>query len=339
MLRKIFLILVAGLGFFAAIFAEEKLAETKKAEQVVILGSGPAGLTSAIYASRAGLSTTLIDGNEPGGQITLSYLVDNFPGFPEGISGFELSERMKQQAQRFGAKLESGQVVRVDLSSRPFTLFLDDGKKLQAQSLIVATGASAKWLDLPSEKKLIGRGVTSCAVCDGAMYKDKEVVVIGGGDAAVEDAVFLTNYASKVTLVHRRDKLRASKHLQKKAFANEKIHFVWDSEVQEIFDPAKGEVEGIKIKNKKSGAESIISCQGVFVAIGHEPNTGLFVHQLDMNKEGYLTTEPFSTRTNIPGVFAAGDVADPKFRQAVTAAGSGSMAALEAYNFMQSFSD
>jgi thioredoxin reductase (NADPH) len=306
-----------------------------KPVDVAVLGSGPAGLTSAIYSSRSGLNTILIDGDEPGGQIALSYLVDNFPGFPEGISGFELSENMKKQASRFGTKLISGRVTKIDLQSRPLKIQLENGQEIIAKTMIIATGARARWLGLPSEQALIGKGVTSCAVCDGAMYQNKEVVVVGGGDAAVEDAIFLTNYAKKVTIVHRRDQLRASKHLQDQAFANAKIHFIWNSEVMEVLDPQADEVKAVKIRNRQTGNLDNIPCSGLFIAIGHIPNTGLFTGQLEMNHGGYLTADRTSTKTNIPGVFAAGDVADPVFRQAITASGSGCMAALEAYKYIQ----
>ncbi len=329
---RTFLKLIVFFGFFCRAWATPTFTE-----EVVVLGSGPAGLSAAMYSARSGLSTTLIDGNEPGGQITLSYQVDNYPGFPEGITGFALSEKMMQQAKRFGAKIRSGSVQRVDLGQRPFTIHFDDDSTMQAKVLIVATGAVAKWLGIASEKALIGKGISSCALCDGAMYRDKEVVVIGGGDAALEDALFLTNYVRKVTLVHRRDRLRASNHLQEKAFANEKIRCIWDSEVSEILDPRKETVTGVKVRNRLNRQESLIPCEGVFVAIGHRPNTALFQGLLNMDQDGYLLTVPASTKTNIAGVFAAGDVSDKIFRQAITAAASGSMAAMEAYHFLQNY--
>lgn len=304
-------------------------------EQVVILGTGPAGLTAAIYSSRAGLSTLVIEGEEPGGQITLSYMVDNFPGFPQGINGFELGQNMREQAQRFGTKIISGKIIQADLSKHPFVLKMEDNKEILAETLIIASGASAKWLGLESEKALIGKGVSSCAVCDGAFYKNKEVFVIGGGDTALEDALFLTRYASKVTVLHRRDSLKASKYLQDKAFANKKIHFIWNSIVEEMSDAKTGNVTGILLRDVNTKKTTLYPCQGIFVAIGHKPNTEIFQGQLELDEAGQVVTQPFSTKTSIPGVFAAGDVADPHYRQAITAAGTGCMAGIDAYHFIQ----
>lgn len=304
-------------------------------EQVVILGTGPAGLTAAIYTARAGLSTLVIEGDEPGGQISLSYMVENFPGFPEGISGFDLGDKMREQAMRFGAKIKGGKIVHADLSQRPFLLKTEAGQSIFADALIIASGASAKWLGLESEKAFIGKGVSSCAVCDGFAYMDQEVVVVGGGDTAMEDALFLTNYASKVTVVHRKSTLKASKYLQDRAFANEKIHFIWDHIVEEIADPEKGEVSFVLLKNVKTEDRQKVACQGVFIAIGHAPNTELFKGQLELNDGGYLLTKNSTTCTNVPGVFAAGDAADTRYRQAATAAGTGCMAGIDAYHFIQ----
>ena len=304
-------------------------------EQVVILGAGPAGLTAAVYAARAGLKTLVIEGDEPGGQIALSHTVDNFPGFPQGINGYELGEHMRAQAIRFGARIQTGKVLHADLATRPFTLQLAEGKTIVADAVIIATGASAKWLGLASEQPLIGNGVTSCAVCDGILFKGKEVVVVGGGDSALEDALFLATYVSKVTVIHRKQSLKASKYLQDKAFANKKIHFIWNSIVEEITDPKKGKVTGVVIRNTTTNIAQHYPCEGVFVAIGHTPNTDLFKGQLKLADNGYIITEPFSTHTTIPGVFAAGDVADSHYRQAITAAGTGSMAGIDAYHFIQ----
>lgn len=305
------------------------------AEQVVILGSGPAGLTAAIYASRAGLSTLLIEGEEPGGQIALSYMVENFPGFPEGIDGSELGMQMRTQALRFGARIRSSNVVQVDLSRQPFILWQENGKSILADTLIIATGASAKWLGLDAETALIGKGISSCATCDGFLFKGQEVVVVGGGDTALEDALFLARYASKVTVVHRRDTLRASKYLQKKAFSHPNIHFIWNSIVEEVLDPKEGRVQGVVLQNLQDQSQQIYPCKGLFIAIGHTPNTELFKGQIVLDEAGYIQTQPFSTHTNIPGVFAAGDVVDSRYQQAVTAASSGCMAAIDADHFIQ----
>ncbi len=308
-----------------ALFAQERL---------VILGGGPAGYTAAIYAARAGLSPLVLEGEEPGGQIALSYTVDNFPGFPEGINGYALATLMRDQAARFGARIKESTVLSVDLSYRPFTLRLSDGRTVTTETLIIATGASAKWLGLDSEQALIGRGVSSCAVCDGLLFTNKEVVVVGGGDTALEDALFLANYASQVTVVHRRDTLRASPYLQQKAFAHPNIHFVWNSEVVQIEDPEEGKVTGVAIRHVFTHEIRYLPTQGVFVAIGHQPNTDLFKNQIHLDRNSYIQTRQGSTHTTIPGVFAAGDVADPHYRQAVTAAGTGSMAAMDAYHFL-----
>lgn len=326
--RILLFVLVCLMPFFSLFAAKE-------VHQVVILGSGPAGLTAAIYTARAGLETLVIEGDEPGGQISLSYVVENFPGFSEGINGFELGEKMREQALRFGSKIQSGKIVHVDLSQRPFLLKTESGKKILAKALIVASGASAKWLGLDSEKPFIGNGVSSCAVCDGFLYKDQEVVVVGGGDSALEDAHFLANYASKVTIVHRSHALRASKYLQERAFSNHKIHFIWNHVVEKIEDPSVGNVTAVILKDVRTGEKRQCLCQGVFVAIGHQPNTELFKGQLELDERGYIITRDGTTHTNVEGVFAAGDVVDHRYRQAITAAGTGCMSAIDAYHFIQ----
>lgn len=328
-MKKIFYFLLIHCFLMGSVFADSAV------EQVVILGSGPAGLTAAIYTSRAGLSTLVVEGAEAGGQIALSYMVDNFPGFQNGINGYDLAQNLRNQAIRFGTKVKNGRVVQIDLTKRPFTLTFDEGEVLHTETLIIATGASAKWLGLESEKAFIGNGVSSCAVCDGVLYKDKEVVVVGGGDTALEDALFLANYAAKVTVIHRRDTLKASKFLRDKAFINPKIQFVWNHVVEEIADPSQNTVTGVILKNVLTGQKQSLACEGVFVAIGHQPNTDIFKGQINLTESGYIVTEPFCTLTSVPGVFAAGDVADSHYRQAVTAAGTGCMAGIDAYHFIQ----
>jgi thioredoxin reductase (NADPH) len=300
---------------------------------VVIMGSGCAGLTAAIYAARANLKPLVIRGLEAGGQLTLTTLVENFPGFPQGVQGPELIERMQNQAAEFGAEFMEGQVSGADLSRRPFVIDLGS-ETVEARTLIIASGASAKMLGLESERKLLGHGVSTCATCDAYFYRGKEVVVVGGGDTAAEEAMFLTRHATQVSIIHRRDQLRASKIMQDRLFRNEKINFIWDSLVVDVLDVTRGEVTGIKLKNTKTGGETIKSCDGVFVGIGHSPNTSLFRGQLEMNEVGYLITHDGS-KTNVPGVFAAGDVQDHIYRQAITAAGSGCMAAIDAEKFLE----
>ena len=300
---------------------------------VVIIGSGCAGLTAAIYAARANLKPLVIRGVEAGGQLTLTTLVENFPGFPKGVQGPELIELMHRQAIEFGAEFQEGNVTKADLSKRPFVL--EFGKDLiETRTLIIASGASAKLLGLESERKLLGYGVSTCATCDGYFFRGKEVAVIGGGDTAAEDALFLTRYATAVNIIHRRDQLRASKIMQDRLQRNEKVKFIWNSEVEDILDPHKREVSGIKLRNTKTREESLKPVDGVFIGIGHEPNTSLFRGQLEVDDLGYLITRDGS-KTNVPGVFAAGDVKDRVYRQAITAAGSGCMAAMDAERFLE----
>ncbi len=302
--------------------------------KVVIMGSGPSGLTAALYTARANLEPVVFEGLEAGGQLTLTTDVENFPGFPDGIMGPDLMNAIRKQASRFGARCVMAEITSVDLSQRPFKI-ASDNTELEADSFIVSSGASAKMLGLESEKTLLGHGVSTCATCDGFFFKDKELLVVGGGDSAIEEAVFLTKFASKVSIVHRRNKLRASKILQQRAFKNDKIDFVWNSAVEEILGDKETGVTGARIKNNKNGKTTIKAAQGVFIAIGHNPNTGLFKGQLDMDELGYITTKPNTTETNVPGVFASGDVQDKIYRQAITAAGTGCMAALDAERFLE----
>ncbi len=309
--------------------------------KLIIIGSGPAGFTAALYASRANLNPVIFEGMQPGGQLTITTEVDNYPGFAKGIMGPELMEIMREQAQRFGAKSVYKQITKVDFSSRPFKLWADT-EEFTADAVIVSTGASAKLLDLPSEKDYMGYGVSACATCDGFFFKNQEVIVVGGGDTAIEEATFLTKFATKVTIVHRRDTLRASKIMQDKAFKNPKIAFVWDSVVEEILGKTelnRKSVVAARLRNLKTGQVTEMKTDGVFMGIGHKPNTSLFKGQLDMDATGYLVIKDRSTRTNIPGVFAAGDVADSVYRQAVTAAGSGCAAAIDAERWLESQHD
>jgi thioredoxin reductase (NADPH) len=302
--------------------------------KVVILGSGPAGLTAAVYAARANLKPLVVAGNEPGGQLTITTEVENYPGYPEGVQGPEMMEQFRKQAERFGTQFKTGNVDKVDLSVRPFRLHLESGEEIATEALIVSTGASAKWLGLPSEMQLRNRGVSACATCDGFFFRGKPLAVAGGGDTAMEEALYLTNFATRVTVVHRRDALRASKVMQDRAIKNPKIAFEWNSEIKEVLGDQKAGVTGLRLRNSKTGQEKTLAVAGLFVAIGHQPNTGLFKGQLDMDENGYLKVEPGSTSTNIPGVFAAGDAADHVYRQAVTAAGTGCMAAIDAERWL-----
>ena len=302
-----------------------------KHTKVLIIGSGPAGYTAAVYAARALLKPIMVTGMEPGGQLTTTTDVENYPGFAEVIQGPWLMEQMRDQARAVGTEMVEDHISSVNLKSKPFEAIGDGGQKYTAESIIISTGAQARWLNLDSEQKFRGFGVSACATCDGFFFKDKTVAVVGGGNAAVEEAMFLTKFASKVKLIHRRNELRAEKMLQKKLMENKKIEIIWDSVVEEVIgDDDPKNVKGLKIKNVKTNKVSDLKLDGLFIAIGHDPATQLFKNQLKMDKEGYLVTKPDSTETNIPGVFAAGDVKDKIFRQAVTAAGMGCMAALEA---------
>ncbi|MBA3766674.1 MAG: thioredoxin-disulfide reductase [Acidobacteria bacterium] len=312
---------------------------------VVILGSGPAGLTAAIYAARADLHPMVIEGPQPGGQLTITTDVENYPGFSKGIQGPELMEEFRQQAARFGTEFLTIYIDRVDLRKRPFTLYGKESQDseetttiIKAETLIISTGASAKWLGIPGEapapQGLGGYGVSACATCDGFFFKGKPIVVVGGGDTAMEEATFLTRYASRVTVMHRRDSLRASKIMQDKAFNNEKIDFMWNTAVEEILGTPETGVTGVRLKSRETAEESIFPCEGVFIAIGHKPNTDLFKNQLEMDEVGYLKTNGRSMATNIAGVFACGDAQDSFYRQAVTAAGTGCMAAIDAERFL-----
>jgi len=310
---------------------------TNHHHNVLILGSGAAGLTAAIYASRANLEPALIHGMQPGGQMTITTDVENFPGFPEVIQGPWLMEQIQLQAEGVGTNMISDLIVKAELKRRPFKLTGDSGDIYTCDALIITTGAQAKWLGLDSELEYQGFGVSACATCDGFFYKDKEVAVIGGGNTAVEEAIYLTKHARKVTLVHRRNTLRAEKLLQERLLNNPKINIIWDSTLEEVLGKKEGpmpEVTGIKVRNVKTDQVERYNLDGVFIAIGHKPNTDIFVNQIEMDEEGYIITQSDSTATNIPGVFAAGDVQDNKFRQAVTAAGTGCMAALEIEKYL-----
>ncbi len=299
---------------------------------VTIIGSGPAGLTAAIYTARANLNPLLIEGAQPGGLLTTTTEVENYPGFHHAIMGPDLMKEMRGQAERFGTEFLTGEVTKVEVSARPFRLTIEDERVLESKTLIIASGASALKIGVPGETQLMGHGVSTCATCDGFFFRGKELVVVGGGDTAVEEATFLTKFATKVSVIHRRDKLRASKIMQERAFKNDKVAFVWNSIVQEIL--GNGVVSGVRLRNVENGQTTDLACAGVFIAIGHKPNTELFKGQLDMDDKGYITTHD-GTATNIPGVFAAGDVQDSKYRQAVTAAGSGCMAAIDAERFLE----
>ncbi len=301
-------------------------------ENIIIIGSGPAGLTAALYTARADLNPLMIEGYQRGGQLMLTTEVENYPGFPSGILGPELMEIFRKQAERFGTRFITQDVTRVDLKKTPFVVEMG-AERHEARAVIISTGASARLIGLPNEKRLMGKGVTTCATCDGAFFRNMEVAVVGGGDSAMEESLFLTKFCTKVTVIHRRDQLRASKIMQDRAFANKKIQFVWNSAVEDVM--GEKEVEGLKLKNLKTGETNTLKVAGLFVAIGHDPNTSLFKGQIEMDKNGYLITRE-GTRTNIPGVFACGDVQDHVYRQAITAAGSGCMAAIDAERYLES---
>ena len=307
------------------------MAPTRK---VVIIGSGPAGYTAAIYAARANLSPMMFTGIQPGGQLMLTTLVENYPGFVDGIDGPPLMETFKAQAARFGTEMIADDVTEVDFRSRPFKIKADE-VAVEADTVIIATGATAKLIGLPNEAKLMGRGVSTCATCDGFFFKDQNIMVVGGGDSAMEEANYLSRLGRQVQVVHRRDALRASKIMQERALKNPKIEFIWDTGVEDVLDPAKGKVTAVRLKNLKTGAQSEMPVDGLFIAIGHLPNTALFKGQIDLHPNQYIKVTPGTTETSVPGVFAAGDVADFTYRQAVTAAGTGCMAALEAERYLE----
>ncbi|MGE5701182.1 MAG: thioredoxin-disulfide reductase [Clostridia bacterium] len=302
--------------------------------KIVVLGTGPAGLTAAIYLARAEMKPLVIEGTEPGGQLTLTTEVENFPGFPEGIMGPELMANMRKQAERFGAVFQTGWVTQVDLSKRPFTLKVEGAEDIQAEALIISTGASAKMLEIPGEKENIGRGVSTCATCDGFFFRGKKIIVVGGGDSAMEEANFLTKFASEVQIVHRRDELRASKIMQDRCRNNPKISWQLNRAPVEVVAGATG-VTALKVKNNETGAEEVIETDGIFVAVGHRPNTAFLAGQLETDDHGYLKVKPGTSEASVEGVFACGDVKDSKYRQAITAAGSGCMAALDCERFLE----
>ena len=304
-------------------------------ENVLIIGSGPAGDTAALYAARADLKPLVIDGITPGGQLTITTDVENYPGFPEGVMGPELMFKFREQAERFGARYVNGSVTAVDFSKRPFRIEVDEEDNYYAKTVIISSGATASLLGVPGEAELMGRGVSACATCDGFFFRDKELVVVGGGDTAMEESTFLTKFASKVHVVHRRDQLRASRIMQERAFNNPKIDFVWDSVVEEILGVEEGEVKSVKLRNVKTDEVIVRPIDGVFMAIGHKPNTEPFIGHVDTNENGYIITHD-GTKTSVPGVFAGGDVQDWVYRQAVTAAGTGCMAAIDAEQFLTS---
>jgi thioredoxin reductase (NADPH) len=308
---------------------------TQGVHEVVIVGSGPAGLTAAVYAARANLNPVMIEGDEPGGQLMITTDVENYPGFPKGILGPELIDEMRAQAKRFGTTIETGFVKSADLSKRPFTCTLHDGRKVRSKTLIISTGASAKLMDLPAVGKLMGYGVSACATCDGFFFKEKKVAVIGGGDSAMEEGTFLTKFASKVYIIHRRDKLRASKIMQDRAMKNPKIEFIWNSALTEIRDVSQKKVTGIALRDVNDGKESELEVQGLFFAIGHTPNAAFLNGQIETDKGGFIVVKHPSTRTSVPGVFACGDVMDPTYKQAVSAAGTGCIAAIDAERFLE----
>jgi len=299
---------------------------------VVIIGSGPAGYTAAIYAARANLEPLLIEGAEPGGQLTLTTLVDNFPGFPDGVMGPDLMAHMKAQAERFGTEVISGYVNKVDLGSEPFRVWVDEETEVETRSVIISTGSSARLLGLENERRLMGHGVSTCATCDGFFFRDKKIAVVGGGDSAMEESTFLTKFASEVALIHRRDEFRASKIMQDRALTNKKIKVYYNTVVEDVL--GQDAVSGIRIRDLAGDQKSELDLDGVFIAIGHNPNTEMLRGQIDLDEKGYVRTEPGTPRTSVPGVFACGDVQDPVYKQAITAAGSGCMAALETEKYL-----
>ena len=303
-------------------------------KKVIIIGSGPAGLTAAVYAARANLEPLVFEGSQPGGQLTITTDVENFPGFPDGIMGPELMDHMRKQAVRFGATCEYKTVTKTDFSNNPFKIWVNDDE-YTSDTIIISTGASARLLGLDSEKELMGYGVSACATCDGFFFKEKEVLVVGGGDSAAEEAIFLTKFASKVTIVHRRDEFRASKIMADRVLNNEKIDIMWNSAVEDIHGAKDTGVTGVKIKDTISGDLRDVSCDGIFMAIGHVPNTNIFKGQIDLDEKGYITTQPDTTNTNVSGVFACGDVQDQVYRQAITAAGTGCMSAIDAERWLE----
>ncbi len=304
-------------------------------EQVIIIGSGPAGLTAAIYAARANLNPLVIEGYQSGGQLMLTSDVENYPGYPEGVLGPEMMADFRKQAERFGTRFITQDVTKVDFSKQPFEISV--GNTIYSSRVaIISTGSSAQWLGLESEKRLMGKGVSACATCDGAFFRDQKVVVVGGGDSAIEEATFLTKFASEVVVVHRRDELRASKIMQERALKNEKISFLWNSVIDKVL--GEKEVEGVRVKNLQTNETQEVACQGFFVAIGHKPNTQLFTEQIELDDKGYVVTSKKNTKTNIPGVFACGDAQDHVYRQAITAAGSGCMAAIDAERYLEELS-
>ncbi len=305
--------------------------------RVIIVGSGPAGLTAALYAARANLKPLLIEGLESGGQLMLTTMVENWPGFRDGIMGPDLMTEMRVQAERFGTEILQGDVATVDLQQAPFKVTLADKQSFTSDTLIIATGAAARWLEIGSDRKLSGHGVSTCATCDGYFFRGRPIAVVGGGDSAMEEAIYLTKFASKVTVIHRKNTLRASKIMQDKALANEKIEFIWDTEILEVRDVVKGEVTGVLLRNVKTEEQQELAVDGVFIAIGHTPNTSLFKGQVALDSAGYIVTSQ-GTRTSVPGVFAAGDVQDHLYRQAITAAGSGCMAAIDAERYVENLS-
>ena len=304
------------------------------AHKVIIMGSGPAGLTAALYTARANMEPLVVEGDDAGGQLMITTDVENYPGFPDGILGPELIEVMRKQVERFGTKFLRGRVTKTELNARPFKIHIGD-QVLETETFIIAAGARAKLIGLESEMKLMGHGVSACATCDGFFFKGKKVIVVGGGDTAMEEATFLTKFCEKVYIVHRRDKLRASKIMQDRAKKNEKIAFIWDSAVEEILSVEQNKVTAVKLKNVKTGEEKEMPIDGVFIAIGHEPNTHLFKGQLELNDGGFIKVHEPTTHTNIPGVFACGDVMDPRYKQAVTAAGTGCRAAIDAERWLE----